>query len=275
MYDVEWELQQQKKVDKKYLSKGMPIYVLHKRTCNSACEVIRHLQDIAFEDIDISLYVLCKDSGFAEFSRKYEGALEFAKQQPEKFVQQLYGFYTTTAKFILSNHYLENFLAFLSYFAGRQKESDGVAFHVYSAYVDLLMQQMEFLRPNKFDYNATLVGVDTEGRPIVIRDPFPASDLPLYELTQMHISGSPITSAVLESLYARYGYKEIHTLDDVDSLRLRSQIYQNNVIMLSAYINEYTFDILPEIPIPAQMFPEEWPKRNVGNLTRGGQSIHN
>ena len=55
---------------------------------------------------------------------------------------------------------------------------------IFLAYLDLMSEQTEFLRPNMFNYNQLIVGITTEGDVLTVNDPFPNLDLPVYESFQ-------------------------------------------------------------------------------------------
>ena len=142
-------IEQDKKLEKKFASSGLALFMMHKRTSTTACHVCRRISGVDFSKLTMSLYAMCNEEGFKEFTRPYEAALEYAYVQPEKFVNQLYGFYTKQAKTILSSKSLGKFISFLTFMYCREKPEDEAERNILRAYTDLLFQQTEFLRPGQ------------------------------------------------------------------------------------------------------------------------------
>ena len=75
---VDWETRQNKKIAAKYLPKGIPAYVLHRRTASSVYSVLRKIEDIPFEQLEMELFVFCEEPEFKEFAYKYQRVLEIS-----------------------------------------------------------------------------------------------------------------------------------------------------------------------------------------------------
>ena len=68
MFDkMEWYTKHAKKLDKKYYAKGESIYVLHRRTLQTAKSIIDLINDIPADDLFLELYMLVKDKEFGSF----------------------------------------------------------------------------------------------------------------------------------------------------------------------------------------------------------------
>ena len=94
MFDkMEWYTKHAKRVDKKYYAKGESIYVLHRRTLQTAKSIIDLINDIPADDLFLELYMLVKDKEFGSFVGRYQYVLEIAKEKPDTFAEQLYEFY--------------------------------------------------------------------------------------------------------------------------------------------------------------------------------------
>ena len=59
---------------------------------------------------------------------------------------------------------------------GNVERNDSVLYAV----IDMLMQGSEYLKPQEFDIVNNIVGISTENEPIIIRDPYPLADVPVY-----------------------------------------------------------------------------------------------
>ena len=64
---LEWYTKHAKRLDKKYYAKGESIYVLHRRTLQTAKSIIDLIDDIPADDLFLELYMLVKDKEFGIF----------------------------------------------------------------------------------------------------------------------------------------------------------------------------------------------------------------
>lgn len=116
MEDLEFQLwmhSQSKKLDKKYYSKGMTIYILHKRAIASAFSVVDNLRNIEFQDLALTSYFMIKEAGLNELAHSYEMMLALAKTDRDKFVSRIYEFYVKTADIIKKKGLYKQFFEFL------------------------------------------------------------------------------------------------------------------------------------------------------------------
>lgn len=128
-----------------------------------------------------------------------------------------------------------------------RNEDEKIDATVSTAYQNLLIQQLEYLRPNKFDFRTFVAGRKTTGEIIVREDPFPTFDLPIYELRNALEQGRKFENAeeYLYGLYRKAGY-EIYNADDQMRIVAQDKIHTTTCCTLLPFINEYTFDILPK-----------------------------
>ena len=94
---TEWYTRHAKRFYKKYYAKGESIYVLHRRTLQTAKSIIDLINDIPADDLFLELYMLVKDKEFGNFVGRYQYVLEMAKEKPDTFAEQLYEFYVKMA----------------------------------------------------------------------------------------------------------------------------------------------------------------------------------
>ena len=175
-----------RRIDKKFADD--PSYIIRKRVANTATEVIRKVKDLAFSDLATDMYLICDEVGYKFFSSKYRNVIEFAKLHPEKLFDQLYKYLRDTAREIKKNNLLQDFFLFMSILSEATRISTEHR-EIFLAYLDLLSEQTEFLRPNMFNYNQLIVGITTEGDVLTVNDPFPNLDLPVYELSKSRKKG--------------------------------------------------------------------------------------
>ena len=231
-----------RRTDRKYADD--PSYIIRKRVVNTATEVIRKINNLEFSDLATDIYLICDEVGYKFFSSKYRNVIEFAKLHPEKLFDQLYKYLREIAREIKKENLLQEFFMFMSVLSEATRISKEHR-EIFLAYLDLLSEQTEFLRPNVFNYNQLIVGITTEGDVLTINDPFPNLDLPVYELSKSRKKGTEAV-AVMEKACRKYGYN----FDDYEEIHATSGCYSNNINFLIPYINEFTYDMLPEKPYP-------------------------
>ena len=191
-----------RRIDKKYADD--PSYIIRKRVANTATEVIRKVKDLAFSDLATDMYLICDEVGYKFFSSKYRNVIEFAKLHPEKLFDQLYKYLRDIAREIKKNNLLQDFFLFMSVLSEATRISTEHR-EIFLAYLDLMSEQTEFLRPNMFNYNQLIVGITTEDDVLTVNDPFPNLDLPVYELSKSRKKGKEAV-AVMEKACRKYGY---------------------------------------------------------------------
>lgn len=243
---TEWYTRHAKRLDKKYYTKGESIYVLHRRTLQTAKSIIDLINDIPADDLYLELYMLVKDKDFGNFVGRYQYVLEMAKEKPDVFAEQLYEFYVNMASTIKKNNYYLRFFEFMSYFQNEDmRVMDKKQQLVYRAYVNLLMNQTEFLRKNKFDLNKMVAGVTTKGELIEVDDICPGLDFCVHEIEHIALmTPDKLTHDTMFKVYAKRGYK-ISSWEEAEVLRVMQQLQTNVVAYLTPYINEFTIDIIP------------------------------
>lgn len=255
--DDSFDLKYRKSFEKKISSKPFNQQVLMRRTLGSGLTIVQRLSRVDFSDLALSLYVYCKDMEMFEFTHEYEKQIELAKANPERFLSQLYKFYTQiSVRIKKENLYRDYFelLAFCVEYNERlnvQDVSREASYLVMDAYIDLLMENLEHIRPDKFNPNQVIAGLKTDGSMITITDPFPLTDVIATEIEKAFVwdrkKGTDLPATV--SRIIRENNYDIKALSDIFLLQERSRMYSNNIYFMIPYINEYTFDIVPKRPV--------------------------
>lgn len=240
-----------KKLNKKLDGKPQPMQILQKRTMNTALAVLENLDGIPFTKLSMSLYFYCQDLKMSEFTHQYENQLELAGANPEKFVFQLHKFFNEISIKIKKEDLYSEFFEFY-YRCVRlrlEHENKSIEDRVIVAYLNLLTQNIEYLRPSKFDFSTIVAGRKTTGELMTARDIFPDLDLAGYDiakdLSDGKLKGDP-TLAILKA-YHKYGYP-IKNMDDLQIITNVDKIQTTTTTTLLPFINEYTYDILPQKP---------------------------
>ena len=241
-----WMSEHYKALDRKYYHKWLPILILHRRAATTAFSVIWTIKDIEVGDLLLTGYFMIKDTRFSELALKYENMLELAKINSEQFLKQIYAFYVQSAAIIKKNGLFKRFLEFISFFQNDDRaDTDNVTRSVYRAYTDLLLCQCEFLKSNKFDMNKMTAGVTTDGVPIEINSAYMGSDIALIELEHDIFARKMFDpNRDFGKYFTKYGYN-VTDADSASLLATECRNYNNTILLLSPYINEFTADILP------------------------------
>lgn len=244
-------------LQKQLQGKGSEVRLLMRRTMNTAIAVRCGVEKIPFEELTKNLFFFCSDPRTKEFTRLYEAQIELASINEEKFIKGLHKFYNETAIRIKKENLYQEFFEFISLSMRVRGERilangarDDEKFAVIDAFQSILMQQLEYLRPNKFDFSVVLCGQTTDGELMTVKDTLPDFDVPGYEIQDAPYSGKKISSHAemkefICATYRRHGF-QVHTFKDVEALFNEDKIYTNHHCSLCPYINEYTYDILPD-----------------------------
>ena len=154
-----------RRIDKKYAND--PSYVIRKRVVNTAGDIIRIVNDLSFSELATDVYLVCDEVGYQFFSSKYRNVVEFAKLHPDKLCEQLYKYLRDIARQIKKDNLMQDFFMFMSVFAEATRISTEHR-EIFLAYMDLLSEQTEFLRPDFFNYNQLIAGITTDDEILTI-----------------------------------------------------------------------------------------------------------
>lgn len=251
-YSEELSQKYEKRYMKKYEDKPESVMLIASRTFSTAVHVLTLLENIPFEVITKSVYVYCKDTQFQKITREYEGQLELAGANPERFIFELHSFYNKVSAQVKKNRQYSEIAEFLSAYMRIQHTTTDVNVNrnIAFAYTDLILQTLEYLRPDKFDLRQCIIGVSTNGEPLVGKQHAPFSDIPALKLKEMMKRKIKFTSQehlrqVISKLYAEQGI-DVQTEEDLSVLEHTQRIQSTTFAALLPYINEYTSDILPQ-----------------------------
>ena len=241
--NIERFVRWQRKLDKKIQSQPQPVQILQRRSLSTAEIVIEGIEDLPFEKLSMNLYFYCQDAQMNQFTRRYESMVELASIDPEKFAFSLHKFYNELSVKIKKEDLYDEF--FELYFHCMRKTLQPLPDldrAVLEAYTNLVIQQVEYLRPDKFDFSQRLCGRKTTGELMTIRDTLPKFDLPSHEF---HVLLDKGIEPDLVGLYRKYGM-DVHDLADIETMAQVDRFAGSMCSTLMPMINEYTYDILSE-----------------------------
>lgn len=216
------------------ISKEMEKKILKQNTKSTIKVILENLENAKVEEVLMDLYIKTNDQTSKELVKLYEKQIVLAIMDKDKFKSQLYNFYTDTSKYIKKNNLYSDFLLFFhnvyktKFFNFRGKYSN-----LQVAYMSLLMEQFCYFS----DYKHRLVGVNTKGKPILIREPYLYLDYPAFE--------KPNTLGKHFALYKKLGF-EVNNMEDVFALSSNYRLITNTLALISCFIDENNQDILAE-----------------------------
>ena len=179
-----------KRVQKRIAGKPLAVQLIMDRTFGTATWVLQLIENVPFQKLTAGAYAISAALPQKALTRQIEGQLELAGANEEKFVLGLHAFYNNLSALIKKNHMEHEFCAFAGQLMRLQYESSIVVEKdIRTAYVNLMMQTLEYLRPDKFDLECCVYGVSTAGEWLTGPCPFPYSDRPANELNQKILSG--------------------------------------------------------------------------------------
>ena len=244
------------KYRRKCVDKPLPIQLMASRSFSSALTILDRLNGVPFAEVTASLYFFCKDAGFQNIAKAYEAQIELAGANEEKFIMGIHSFYNEITQKIRKQKQYQEIIDFMGAYLTLSHEYEykdmghRINDRVVSAYSNLLIQTTEYLRPDKFDLNQNLIGVTTEGEPMVGEAIYPLFDFPNFEVQRIiaekkHQFSTEQVVSLLESLFRKQGLI-IRSLEDIDAYATINRISENTATLMMPYINEYTCDMLPQ-----------------------------
>lgn len=252
--DIQMQERLRERYKKKCNNDPGPLRLLELRAFNSAIAILDLLHGIDFSKVTTSLFFYTKDIKMQDMTREYEAEIELAAIDPEKFAFGLHKFYTKMEKKIRKQDLYSEFFELhskcfrlnVSLREAETLESDeDIRTNVSLAFINLLMQQTDYLRPSKFDLNVRVYGRKTTGEILTITDPIASLDSAELLFEEMAESGKYRSiNEMLTIAYGKYGY-DVHDIEDVRMLTEQDKIQATTIAVLLPYINEYTADMAP------------------------------
>lgn len=247
-------------VDKKAASKPAPVAKMMKRTNGTAMAVLTELDGIPFQELSSSLYFICQDLKAEEFVHRYESQLELAGANHDAFVKGLHKFFNDTARFIKDNDLFAEFFEFVSLcnrmrYEDRWNEHGSTRRKVMDCYQSLLMQNLEYMRPNKFDFSTVVCGLDSRGELMVAPDAYPDIDEVIRKIEQMFKQDNldkvrfPTMDSIIKYCF-KDKYPEIDSMDTLNEAMELDRIFTHHHAAMATFLNEFNFDILPDAAKP-------------------------
>lgn len=249
---------------KKYGKRGRETkteWILRKRTINIGCTVVNHVRKLDFEELELQLYFKFENQKLKWLHSAFEGQMEDASLDPEKFIANLDSFYQKNCNYIEESRLYREFYDFCKVLEQQRRIKAGQGNRkLFDAYLCLLMQQSCYFCKGRIE--DSVVGIANDGELMYRKNPHPYSDLPCYDLERKYpafISGKKeLSSTLLHKIYKPYGY-DVNELADIGRLEALVNTYDNNSFSLVPYINDRTKEIIIEKEY--QHFEPEFPRQ--------------
>lgn len=224
--------------------------LIMERTFSTACMVLDELEGVSVTELAIGILQFCHGALSSEFSQQYNSQLGLAFTDPDKFAANLHDFYSALSNEIRRKRKFPLIADFLGATLRVQSEKRKIAGdNIVNAYLDLSLQTMEYLRPDKDALDTYIQGVSVKGEPLAGPCPYPFSDVPTI-LMRRKLSSDGEDVCLDEDwenpqlLYAKYGIS-IKSPQDFARLEQTQRGHCNMAAALLPFINERTQSIAP------------------------------
>lgn len=234
------------KLQKKAESKPEPVRIFLFRTMASAVAVVERIETITFQEASTGVFELCQALG-GGLAHEFEAQVELAGANPGRFILQLHNFYSVlSAKIRKEDRYSEVF----ALIAGCNELSD--TYTMAFAFLDLLLQFVTYLSPERYDFSIILAGRKLTRELITINDPFGRIDSPLHAIVSSMKKGSDKPKAFdwdkLSESWARLGFR-VNNVYDLQMLMHASDLFTVNTYSMFQFVNEYTMEFTVSRPL--------------------------
>ncbi len=248
------------KAQEKIIGKPGPIQLLMERSFSSACMVLDSIEEVSLPDLTLGLLGFSHGIQPADIARLYNEQLGFAKSKPEEFSLSLHSFFDKLTDKIRKQHRFAEIADFIGA-AMRMHVHKRLAIppQVANAYVNLALQTLEYLRPNRYDMESCIYGVDTKGNPLAGPYPYAFSDVPGIKVQRKMAKaecapGTDEYRTLVQEAFAEYGIT-VRSPYDFEKLERIQRTHINTVAALLPFINENTWDMAPLVPFEAEFAP--------------------
>lgn len=222
-----------------------------------AVQILARFENLPQHELIASVYVFCRDEQYQFISKRFEACIETAILAPDEFVHGLHKWCNAmAAKLKNTPGGLKAFAEFASLYRRLSTEKAGIEKidqHVVWAYIDLICLMLNYIRPNKFDSAKAICGVTTDGKPLTIHNPYALDAMPSFEFKAIScgVKGYKdiplnVKDFSLGYVFRKYGFYNVETSQDANLLNMQMRYFQDLRLALLPYINEYTYDIMPE-----------------------------
>lgn len=224
----------QKWIDKK--AKSMLPYkaVMLKATVAVAINFLLEIKEFPKEAID-NLDHIFSELRPISFSSLYIDQLKLAITEPNKFIKDLYSFYVSTATEITKTQSQEQFFHFLYTYQEKCSQENNIILEVF---ITIILYQLYYLIPNQNKIDYIVCGLTTYGKIMTVKVPYPGFHSAKLELEQC-------SNSAVVNVCKSHGIP-VNSREEYNILYNMLDLYTQQVQQLTPFIDEYTYDILPD-----------------------------
>lgn len=232
-------------------SKPAPMRLIMERTFHSAMWVLETIDGVEINELDSAANLFAASLKNREFAFLYKSQLEIAWSDADKFVFGLHSFYNNLAGKIKKERKERDIADFISEVMRYQVTSSASAYNkAVTAYINMMLQTLEYLRPDKFAFDKSIYGVGEDGKFLLGPCPFPYSDIPLIKsnraMLKLNEKPNPVTilADIIKECHAQ-GI-EIESMEDFERFEQAQRIHVTTIASMLSLITPDTYDILPQ-----------------------------
>lgn len=216
--------------------------VRRNRTKVSAFMILDCLKKVSLEELLAQLY-LSNKSNYKDFVNFYEKIFTLAAVNPVRFKEILYKEFKSNARLIKQQKLYKDFYEF-THDVINNCTLHKIDYWISDAYVSMLMEQSSYLDPQ----GKYICGVDTNGEPLLVNEPFPYTDYPFIEYEEDKKNKRLKGEMTLDRVYPyfkKYGYI-ISDEEGMNNLFNSERCTSNMFFNLKSFIDENSYDIVPK-----------------------------
>lgn len=236
---------------KKMEGKPAPVRLIMERTFHSAVWVLETIDGISADELESAINLFVSNLRGIEFALIYREQLKIAWSDADRFLFGLHSFYNNLAMKVKKERKEQAIADFISevmrYIVD---DSASVYDKAVTAYINMMLQTLEYLRPNKFDFEKSVYGIDGEGRFLLGPCPFPYSDVPMIKLNQMMLKRQEAPSRQEINSYLLKEYQEqgieVSSFEEFSKFECAQRVHVTTIASMLSLITEDTYDMLPE-----------------------------
>ena len=273
---------------KKSEAKPAPVRLIMERTFHTAVWVLETIEGVDTNELNSATNLFISNLKNREFATIYGTQLEIAWTNVDKFIFGLHSFYNNLARKVKKEHKEQSIADFISEIMRYQvNDSKSVYNKTVTAYINMILQTLEYLRPDKFDLEKSVYGIDDDGKFLLGPCPFPYSDVPMIRLNQMMLKKQGVLSRDEVSAYLMKEYQkqgiEVSSIAEFSKFECTQRIHVTTIASMISLISADTYDMLPEksygaeddpirdLFVPVKVAPLcEILKRKQGRIPRSG-----
>lgn len=231
--------------------KPAPVRLIMERTFHSAVWVLETIDGVNVGELESAVNLFVSSLRGNEFALIYRAQLKKAWTDADEFLFGLHRFYNNLAIKVKKEHKEQVIADFISEVMRYHVDDSASAYNKsVTAYINMMLQTLEYLRPDKFDFEKSVYGIDKDGRFLLGSCPFPYSDVPMIKLNQMMLKSQKTPSRQEINSYLMREYQsqgiEVNSFEEFSKFERAQRIHVTTIASMLSLITEDTYDILPE-----------------------------